>query len=86
MNAEAMKQRTKDFAKHINRLCRTLPNSRRLANRGSNIPGPAHRLHNYWLELMVETDMVKLPKLKLLLHECDELVSMFVASLNTAKR
>jgi four helix bundle protein len=40
----------------------------------------------YWLELMVETEMVKLPKLKLLIQECDELISIFVASLNTAKR
>jgi four helix bundle protein len=39
----------------------------------------------YWLELMVETEMVKSSRLKLLIKECDELVSIFVASLNTAK-
>ena len=39
----------------------------------------------YWLELMVETEMVKLPKLKLLLQECDELIAIFVASLNAAR-
>jgi four helix bundle protein len=39
----------------------------------------------YWLELIVETDMVKLPRLEPLMQESRELVAIFVASMNTAK-
>ena len=114
MNADEMKKRTKEFAKRIIRLCRSLPNNRegwrvgdqifrsgtsvasnyRAACRGRSKAEFVAKLGTvleeadetlYWLELMVETDMVRLPKLKLLMQECNELVSIFVASLNTAK-
>jgi four helix bundle protein len=39
----------------------------------------------YWMELLVETKMVKAELLGPLMEETNELVSMFVASLNTAK-
>jgi four helix bundle protein len=114
MNAEAMKKRTKEFAKRIIRMCRSLPNSRegwrvgdqifrsgttvgsnyRAACRGRSKAEFIAKIGTvleeadetlYWLELMVETDMVKLAKLNLLVRECNELVSIFVATLKTAK-
>jgi len=115
MNAEAMKKRTKEFAKRIIPLCRSLPNTRegwrigdqifrsgtsvgsnyRAACRGRSKAEFIAKLGTvleeadetlFWLELMVETDMVKSSNLKLLMQECNELVSIFVASLNTAKK
>jgi four helix bundle protein len=114
MTGDAMKKRTKEFAKRIIRLCRSLPNSRegwqigdqifrsgtsvganyRAACRGRSKVEFVAKLGMvleeadetlYWLELMVETEMVKLPRLKLLMQECDEFVSIFVASMKTAK-
>ena len=40
----------------------------------------------YWLELLAESGLMKLPRLKPLLAECDELVAITVASIRTAKR
>ncbi len=39
----------------------------------------------FWLELMVETEMVKSSKLEPLMRENRELLAIFVASMNTAK-
>jgi four helix bundle protein len=40
----------------------------------------------YWLELVVETEMMKGERLEPLLDEAKQLVAIFVASLNTAKQ
>jgi len=40
----------------------------------------------YWLEILAESDVVGKQLLKPLMNEADELVSIFVASLNKAKR
>jgi four helix bundle protein len=40
----------------------------------------------YWLELIVETGMMKGERLEPLLDEAGQLVAIFVASLNTAKQ
>jgi four helix bundle protein len=40
----------------------------------------------YWLELIVETAMMKESRLLPLMNEAAQLVSIFVASLNTAKK
>jgi four helix bundle protein len=39
----------------------------------------------YWLELLAETNVMKAASLTPLMSEADELVAIFVASLNTAK-
>ena len=39
----------------------------------------------YWLELLVESEIVPGPKLAELQKEADELIRIFVASINTAK-
>jgi four helix bundle protein len=39
----------------------------------------------YWLELLVEGDLVKAEKLEELQRETDELTAIFVASVKTAK-
>lgn len=39
----------------------------------------------FWLELLLESDVINHDKLKALLKEADELTSIFVASLRTAK-
>jgi four helix bundle protein len=114
MNAEMMKARTKEFAKRIIRLCRSLPNNRegwrigdqifrsgtsvgsnyRAACRGRSKAEFIAKLGTvleetdetlYWLEMMVETEMVKASKLEALMKENRELLAIFVASMNTAK-
>jgi four helix bundle protein len=40
----------------------------------------------YWLELLVEGDIIKPEKLGDLPKETDELIAIFVASVKTAKR
>ena len=40
----------------------------------------------YWLEILAETEIIKPDLLRSLMNEAEELVSIFVASLNTAKR
>jgi four helix bundle protein len=39
----------------------------------------------YWMELLVEAEVVKPAKLELLLREADELVAIAVASINTTR-
>lgn len=40
----------------------------------------------YWMELLIETGMVKPEPLESLMKEADELLAITVASINTAKR
>lgn len=40
----------------------------------------------YWMELLVETGMVKETRLRPLMQEADELVAITIASINTARR
>ena len=40
----------------------------------------------YWLELLVDTDIVAESRLADLMKECDEITAIVVASINTAKR
>src|SRR6266436_2414250 len=39
----------------------------------------------YWMEIIVETDIMKPDRLKPLMEEASQLVAIFVSSLNTAK-
>jgi len=40
----------------------------------------------YWFELVVETDIMKAARLVPIMNESKQLIAIFVASLNTAKR
>jgi len=40
----------------------------------------------YWLELIVETEMMKRDRLEALMDEANQLSAIWVASLNTAKQ
>jgi four helix bundle protein len=40
----------------------------------------------YWLELLIEIDHFKKDEIDLILRETDELMAIFVSSINTAKR
>ena len=40
----------------------------------------------YWMELLIETDIVAERRLQPLIHEADELIAMAVASVRTIKR
>ena len=40
----------------------------------------------FWFELLVESDLIKLPAVQPLMSECEELLRIFSASLTTAKR
>ena len=109
-----LKARTKEFAKRVIRLCRSLPNREearlirgQLFRSGTSV-GANYRAvcrarskadfiskmgivleetdeSLYWMELLVETDIVKRELLASLMDEADQLVAIWVASLNTAK-
>ena len=114
MAGDDLKLRTKEFAKRIIKLCRSLPETRegrlignqlfragtsvganyRAACRGRSKADFIAKLGIvleeadeclYWIELIVETGLVKSELLGPLTEEAEELVSIFVASLNTAK-
>ena len=40
----------------------------------------------YWMELLIEAEIVKLDSLESLMKEADEILAITVASINTAKR
>jgi four helix bundle protein len=114
MDSDELKRRTKEFAKRIIRLCRSLPNTEecrllrgqlfrsgtsvganyRAACRGRSRAEFASKLgialeeadeSQYWMELLVETEILKGELLGPLMEEARQLVAIFVASLNTAK-
>jgi len=109
-----LKQRTKQFALSIIRLCRTLPASdearilrKQILRSGTSIGAnyrAACRARSkaefiaklgivleesdetvFWLELMEEAGVGNRDKIQPLVKEADELTSIFVASLYTAK-
>ncbi len=114
MNQEVMKNRTKEFAKQVIKLCRQLPETREgrlIGNQifrsgtsvGSNYRAVCRARSKpdfiakvgivleevdetlYWLELIVETNIMEDKNLNHLMKEADELTAIFVASLNKAK-
>jgi len=109
-----LKERTKQFALHIVRLCRALPATdearilgKQLLRAGTSIGAnyrAACRARSraefiaklgivleesdetvFWLELVVEADVGTREKVHPLVKEADELTSIFVTSLRTAK-
>jgi len=40
----------------------------------------------YWMELLIESGILRIGKLESLMKEADELVAITVSSINTAKR
>src|SRR5581483_2668570 len=115
MTADDLKQRTKQFALEIMKLCDTLPNHRsatvianQLLRSGTSI-GANYRAacrarsdaefiskicvtleeadeSAYWLELIRDSGMKPAQELAKLVTESNELISIFVASSNTARR
>ncbi len=114
MDSEALKKRTKEFAKRMINLCRQLPNTQearlignQLFRAGTSV-GANYRAvcrarskadfiaklglvlkeadeSLYWLEILDETGITKTELVTPLMAEANELVAIFVASLNTAK-
>jgi four helix bundle protein len=114
VDSEALKKRTKEFAKRMINLCRQLPNTQearlignQLFRAGTSV-GANYRAvcrarskadciaklglvleeadeSLYWLEILDETGMTKTELVTPLMAEANELVAIFVASLNTAK-
>jgi len=39
----------------------------------------------YWMELLIESQLVKHEKLESLMQECDEIIAIVVSSINTAR-
>ena len=114
VNSEGLKDRTKQFALAVIRLCRTLPPSQE----ARIISAPTASFGNvgggklpcrlpvaftadfisklgivleeadetlFWLELLLDSGIVQPDKIRPLLSEANELVSIFVASLRTVK-
>src|SRR5947209_5424102 len=109
-----MKQRTKEFAKRVIKLCRQLPQSEearlirgqlfrfgtsvganyRAACRGRSKADFISKLGIvleeadetlYWLEILVESEIVKSELLAPLIDEANQLVAIFVKSVNTVR-
>src|SRR5712692_2922358 len=114
VNSEAMKNRTKNFALLVIRLCRTVPRTeesriiwRQLLRSATSVAANYRAVCRerstpdfisklgivleeadeslFWLELLVEAGVAPPEKIRLPLKEANELVSIFVASLRTAK-
>src|SRR5580704_10730504 len=108
VNPEHMKQRTKEFAKRIMKVCRELPRTEegrlirnqlfragtsvganyRAACRGRSRADFVSKLGIvleeadeclYWMELIVETEIIKAGLLGPLMEEANQLISIFVA-------
>ena len=113
-SSEAMKNRTKQFALVVIRLCRSIPRTEesrivtrqllrsatsvaanyRAVCRARSRPDFVSKLgivleeadeSLFWLELLVDTSNVPADRISVPLREANELVSIFVASLRTAK-
>lgn len=114
MNQEEMKKRTKEFAKRMIRLCRSLPSTResmliadQLFRAGTSV-GANYRAacrarskaefvsklgvaleeadeSMYWLEIISESKILKEKLLQPLIEEANQIVSILVTSINTAK-
>jgi four helix bundle protein len=114
MTSDQLKRRTKEFARRVILLCRSLPRTEearliqnQLFRSGTSV-GANYRAacrgrskadfiakmgivleetdeSLYWMELLVETGIVKRELLAPLMEEADELTAIWVASLNTAK-
>src|SRR5437868_5541311 len=113
-NSDALKDRTKRFARLVIRLCQSFPRSqpntvitrqllRSATSAGANYRAVCRARSSadfvsklgivleeadetlFWLELLVESGAAHLDITAPLLKEANELVSIFVASLRTAK-
>jgi hypothetical protein len=81
--AEELKKRTKQFAIRIVKLFRSLPRSeeariigRQMLRSGTSV---------LWLELLVDTEIVRAGRMSKLIAEANELLAIFAASQRTAR-
>jgi four helix bundle protein len=115
MNKEEMKRRTKEFAKEIIKLCRSLPKNRegrligeQIFRSGTSIAAnyrAACRARStaefiskmgiveeeadetlFWLEIIQEMDVMKTELLQAIIKENNEIISIVVSSIKTAKQ
>ena len=115
MDETGMKIRTKEFAKRIISLCRSLPNNRegrlignQIFRSGTSVTAnyrSACRAKSradfiaklsiveeeadetlFWLELIIEMDILDGELLEPLMKENDELISIIVSSIKTARK
>ncbi len=115
MNPEAMKDRTKKFAKQIIHLCRKLPKNRegnlignQIFRSGTSVASnyrAACRARSraefiakmgiveeeadetlFWLEVIEEVEIFNRDSSSSLMRECNEILSIVVTSINTARK
>ena len=115
LHPEEVRNRTKQFAIRVVRLCRSLPKTdeartigRQLLRSGTSVAANYRAVCRarskaefiakigvvveeadetvFWLELLIDTGMVAEEKLRDLLKEANELVAIFAASQQTARR
>ena len=115
MNPEAMKDRTKKFAKRIILLCRKLPKNRegnlignQIFRSGTSVASnyrAACRARSkaefiakmgiveeeadetlFWLEVIEEVEIFNRDSISSLMQECNEILSIVVTSINTARK
>jgi four helix bundle protein len=113
--SEELKQRSKQYALRVIRLCESLPNTqtaqiigKQLLRSGTSVganyraacraKSPADFISKlgtaeeeldetlYWIEILIESNIVAEKRLTELTQEGNELLAIFVASITTAKR
>ena len=82
------------IAKQIIRSCTSTAANYRAACRPKSVPDMIHKLNIvaeeadetlFWLELLIETDLIPQAKLQNLLQETDEILAMTITSLKTLR-
>ncbi len=81
INSEAIKSRTKQFALIV--LCRARSTADFTSKLGLVLEEADETL--FWLELLVDAGVLRRDQINASLDEANQLVSIFVASLRTAK-
>ncbi len=85
-DSEALKLRTKDFALRVLRLYRSLPRTEEARILGTQLLLLEEADETvFWLELFQEGNIFPAEKLHDLVQEANELVSIFVSSVRTAR-
>ena len=84
MTEDDLKKRTKEFALRVIKLVQSLPNTPLARHIGGQLMRCDESV--FWIELLVDTELVRLKRVADLLDEANQLVAIFVSSINTARK
>ena len=84
--AEELRQRSKQFALRVIRMFKFLPRTEEAKILGKQVlRAGTSAAANFWLELLVESEIVEYRKIQELLKEANELLAIFASSRKTAR-